>query len=150
MAAADWWGWDFETAYSPEESGFVYGVAGNNATFKHFSDETNLVIDQRGYNTWLVGEANDTPPRASRSTPTTGASKRTTQSAPSPSVSSRMTPLTSSLHFPAGKEKPFRSFRWVPTRKYSCSSTRHFGPRIHSTSFTPTPSNAATTHCFNR
>lgn len=59
MAAADWWGWDFETAYSPEESGFVYGVAGNNATFKHFSDETNLVIDQRGYNAWLVGEANE-------------------------------------------------------------------------------------------
>ncbi|KAF5591423.1 polyamine oxidase precursor [Fusarium pseudocircinatum] len=59
MAAADWWGWDFETAYTPEESGFVYGVAGNNATFKHFSDETNLVIDQRGYNAWLVGEANE-------------------------------------------------------------------------------------------
>ncbi|KAL9561087.1 hypothetical protein ACKAV7_014442 [Fusarium commune] len=59
MAAADWWGWDFETAYSPEESGFVYGVAGNNATFKHFSDETNLVIDQRGYNAWLIGEANE-------------------------------------------------------------------------------------------
>ncbi|KAF5251167.1 hypothetical protein FANTH_3711 [Fusarium anthophilum] len=59
MAAADWWGWDFETAYSPEESGFVYGVAGNNATFKHFSDETNLVVDQRGYNAWLVGEANE-------------------------------------------------------------------------------------------
>ncbi|KAF5612271.1 n1-acetylpolyamine oxidase [Fusarium subglutinans] len=59
MAAADWWGWDFETAYTPEESGFVYGVAGNNATFKHFSDETNLVTDQRGYNTWLIGEANE-------------------------------------------------------------------------------------------
>ncbi|RYC78929.1 hypothetical protein BFJ63_vAg18192 [Fusarium oxysporum f. sp. narcissi] len=57
MAAVDWWGWDFETAFSPEESGFLYGVAGNNATFKHFSDETNLVIDQRGYNAWIVGEA---------------------------------------------------------------------------------------------
>ncbi|EWG52084.1 N1-acetylpolyamine oxidase [Fusarium verticillioides 7600] len=36
MTAADWWGWDFETAYTPEESGFVCAVAGNNATFKHF------------------------------------------------------------------------------------------------------------------
>ncbi|KAJ4256131.1 hypothetical protein NW762_009207 [Fusarium torreyae] len=59
MAAADWWGWDFETAWSPEQSGFLYGVAGNNATFKHFSDETNLVIDQRGYNAWIIGEAKE-------------------------------------------------------------------------------------------
>ncbi|KAM5344444.1 hypothetical protein ACJ41O_012980 [Fusarium nematophilum] len=55
--AAEWWGWDFETAYPPEQSGFQFGVAGNNATFKHFSDETNLVIDQRGFNTFVKGEA---------------------------------------------------------------------------------------------
>ncbi|KAM0414727.1 hypothetical protein ACHAPT_013418 [Fusarium lateritium] len=54
---ADWWGWDFETGYPPEQSGFQFGIAGNNATFKHFSDETNLVIDQRGHNTWIIGEA---------------------------------------------------------------------------------------------
>ncbi|RSL44106.1 hypothetical protein CEP54_014819 [Fusarium duplospermum] len=54
---ADWWGWDFETAYPPEQSGFQFGIAGNNATFKHFSDETNLVIDQRGHNAWIIGEA---------------------------------------------------------------------------------------------
>ncbi|KAF4463796.1 N1-acetylpolyamine oxidase [Fusarium albosuccineum] len=56
---ADWWGWDFEAAIPPEQSGFQFGIAGNNATFKHFSDETNLVIDQRGYNAWIIGEAEE-------------------------------------------------------------------------------------------
>ncbi|KAF4982180.1 hypothetical protein FZEAL_2157 [Fusarium zealandicum] len=57
--AAEWWGWDFETAWPPEQSGFQFGIAGNNATFKHFSDETNLVIDQRGFNAWIIGEAEE-------------------------------------------------------------------------------------------
>lgn len=55
--AAEWWGWDFETAWSPEQSGLQFGIAGNNATFKHFSDETNLVIDPRGFNTFIREEA---------------------------------------------------------------------------------------------
>ncbi|UPK89086.1 hypothetical protein LCI18_000021 [Fusarium solani-melongenae] len=59
MAAIDWYKWDFESAFPPEQSGFKYGVAGENATFKHFSDEMNLVIDQRGFNTWVKGEAKE-------------------------------------------------------------------------------------------
>ncbi|KAF5976390.1 hypothetical protein FBULB1_6949 [Fusarium bulbicola] len=55
--AADWWGWDFEAAWTPDESGLVFGVAGDNATFGYFSDISNLVIDQRGYNYFLKQEA---------------------------------------------------------------------------------------------
>ncbi|RYC78450.1 hypothetical protein BFJ63_vAg18675 [Fusarium oxysporum f. sp. narcissi] len=55
--AAEWWGWDFETAWPPEQCGLQFGVAGNNATFKHFSDETNFVIDPRGFNTFIREEA---------------------------------------------------------------------------------------------
>ncbi|CAG7935716.1 unnamed protein product [Penicillium nalgiovense] len=48
--AVDWWSWDFEAAYSPIESSFVFGCAGDNLTFNYFSDHDNLVIDQRGLN----------------------------------------------------------------------------------------------------
>ncbi|KAH6884599.1 hypothetical protein B0T10DRAFT_462929 [Thelonectria olida] len=57
--AADWWGWDFESAYPPEQSGFQFGIAGNNATFNYYNDMSNLVWDQRGYNTLLIGEAHE-------------------------------------------------------------------------------------------
>ncbi|KAJ5795425.1 uncharacterized protein N7518_003965 [Penicillium psychrosexuale] len=48
--AADWWSWDFEAAYSPIESSFVFGCAGNNLTFNYFSDHDEFVLDQRGFN----------------------------------------------------------------------------------------------------
>ncbi|KAL6366047.1 hypothetical protein LRP88_00142 [Fusarium phalaenopsidis] len=57
--AAEWWGWDFEMVYPPEQCGFLYTIAVQNATFDHFSDETNLVIDQRGFSAWLLGEADE-------------------------------------------------------------------------------------------
>ncbi|KAI1096616.1 putative flavin-containing polyamine oxidase [Rostrohypoxylon terebratum] len=55
--ALEWWEWDWETAYSPEQSGLVFGITGYNLTFYQFSDENNFVWDQRGFNTWLIGEA---------------------------------------------------------------------------------------------
>ncbi|KAH7000638.1 amine oxidase [Ilyonectria destructans] len=57
--AAEWWGWDFEMAILPEQSGFLYDMSVNKAVFEHFSDETNLVWDQRGFNTLIIGEANE-------------------------------------------------------------------------------------------
>lgn len=48
---------DWEDAYSPEESSFVFGAAGDNLTFNQFSDANNLVFDQRGYNQLIKGEA---------------------------------------------------------------------------------------------
>lgn len=56
---AEWWGWDFESAWPPEQSGFQFGIAGNNATFNYYNDVSNLVWDQRGYNHLLIGEANE-------------------------------------------------------------------------------------------
>ncbi|XDG00984.1 hypothetical protein ABKA04_000599 [Annulohypoxylon sp. FPYF3050] len=55
--ALEWWEWDWETAYSPEQSGLVFGITGYNLTFYQFSDANNFVWDQRGFNTWVIGEA---------------------------------------------------------------------------------------------
>lgn len=55
--AVEWWQWDWETSFSPEESSFVYGITGYNLSFYQFSDENNLVVDPRGFNTWLKGVA---------------------------------------------------------------------------------------------
>ncbi|KAF4312532.1 Amine oxidase [Botryosphaeria dothidea] len=55
--AVEWWEWDWETAYPPEQSGFAAGIWGYNATFYQFSEENNFVIDQRGFNAFVLGEA---------------------------------------------------------------------------------------------
>lgn len=57
--AADWWGWDFESAWTPDESGLIYGVAGGNASFGYYSDVSNLVWDQRGYSIIIQEEAKE-------------------------------------------------------------------------------------------
>ncbi|KAI1114616.1 amine oxidase [Nemania sp. NC0429] len=56
--AIEWWTWDWETAWPPEQSGFLYGITGYNLTFYQWSDENNFVIDQRGFNAFIIGEAN--------------------------------------------------------------------------------------------
>ena len=35
----------------------VFGAVGNNYTFGQFGDQNNMCIDQRGFNTWIKGEA---------------------------------------------------------------------------------------------
>ncbi|KAJ5825376.1 hypothetical protein N7474_002514 [Penicillium riverlandense] len=55
--AVEWWNWDWEDAFSPDESSFVFGVAGENLTFNQFSDANNYVWDQRGYNKIIKDEA---------------------------------------------------------------------------------------------
>lgn len=55
--AVEWWMWDWETSYSPEESSFVFGITGYNLTFYQYSEENNFVTDQRGFNTWLKSVA---------------------------------------------------------------------------------------------
>ncbi|KAH6657570.1 putative flavin-containing polyamine oxidase [Truncatella angustata] len=57
--AVEWWSWDWETSYVPEQSSFEFGVAGNNLTFNQFSDENNFVWDQRGFNSFVIGEASE-------------------------------------------------------------------------------------------
>jgi polyamine oxidase len=55
--AVEWWMWDWETAQTPEESSFVFGIAGYNLTQHGFSEDSNFNIDQRGFNAWLKGQA---------------------------------------------------------------------------------------------
>ncbi|KAL4865832.1 hypothetical protein BDV12DRAFT_210915 [Aspergillus spectabilis] len=55
--AVEWWNWDWEGAFTPETSSFVYGVAGENLTFNQFGDRNHLVIDPRGYSAIIEGEA---------------------------------------------------------------------------------------------
>ncbi|KAI2631060.1 putative flavin-containing polyamine oxidase [Hypoxylon sp. NC1633] len=57
--ALEWWSWDWETAWPPEQSGFLFGITGYNLTFYQFSDENNFVWDQRGFNAWVIGEAHE-------------------------------------------------------------------------------------------
>lgn len=57
MAAVEWWNYDWDGAYSPDESSLIFGVTGDNATFNQFGEDNNFVVDQRGFNAWLVGEA---------------------------------------------------------------------------------------------
>ncbi|KAF2090381.1 polyamine oxidase-like protein [Saccharata proteae CBS 121410] len=57
MQAVEWWCWDWETAWTPEESSFEFGITGYNATFYQFSEDNNYVWDQRGFNTWIIGQA---------------------------------------------------------------------------------------------
>ncbi|RDW83817.1 putative flavin containing polyamine oxidase [Aspergillus mulundensis] len=56
--AVEWWNWDWEGAYTPETSSFVFGVASENLTFNQFGDKNNLVVDRRGYSAIIQGEAN--------------------------------------------------------------------------------------------
>lgn len=55
--AVEFWLWDWETAQTPEESSFVYGIVGWNETYYGFSETSNFCTDQRGFNIWLRGEA---------------------------------------------------------------------------------------------
>ncbi|KAH8690275.1 putative flavin-containing polyamine oxidase [Talaromyces proteolyticus] len=55
--AIEWWQWDFEYAYEPDISSLVYGIVNYNTSFYQWSNVNNFVWDQRGFNTWLNGEA---------------------------------------------------------------------------------------------
>ncbi|KAK8135635.1 hypothetical protein PG984_003575 [Apiospora sp. TS-2023a] len=57
--AVEWWLYDGEQAYTPEETSLVFNAAVSNFTFLQFSDENNFIVDQRGHNTWLKGEASE-------------------------------------------------------------------------------------------
>lgn len=56
-AAVEWWNWDWDGSYPPDQSSFVFGATGDNLTFNQFGDNDNFITDQRGFSTWLAGEA---------------------------------------------------------------------------------------------
>ncbi|KAF7113937.1 hypothetical protein CNMCM5793_006120 [Aspergillus hiratsukae] len=55
--AVEWWNWDWESAQTPETSSLVFGLASENITFQQFGSRNELVIDPRGYNAIINGEA---------------------------------------------------------------------------------------------
>ncbi|EQL04233.1 Amine oxidase [Ophiocordyceps sinensis CO18] len=55
--AIEFWSWDFEAAFPPQESSMIFGAASDNLTMAQFSDENNLVTDQRGFSSIIRGEA---------------------------------------------------------------------------------------------
>ncbi|KAH7032746.1 flavin-containing amine oxidoreductase-domain containing protein [Microdochium trichocladiopsis] len=57
--AVEWWLYDGEQALTPEETSLVFNQAVSNFTFLQFSDENEFIIDQRGHNTWIKGEASE-------------------------------------------------------------------------------------------
>ncbi|POS72900.1 N1-acetylpolyamine oxidase [Diaporthe helianthi] len=56
-AAAEWWQWDWDASYPPEQSSLVFGITGDNLTFNQYGQDNNFVVEPRGFNAWLVGEA---------------------------------------------------------------------------------------------
>ncbi|KAH8602191.1 putative flavin-containing polyamine oxidase [Bisporella sp. PMI_857] len=55
--AAEWWEFDWEYSYPPDQSSETWSTVNYNTTFYQFSDENNLVFDSRGFNTFIEGEA---------------------------------------------------------------------------------------------
>ncbi|RDA91848.1 hypothetical protein CP533_3683 [Ophiocordyceps camponoti-saundersi (nom. inval.)] len=55
--AAESWGWDWEAAFPPEHSSMIFGMASDNLTFSQYNEDNNLVIDARGYDAIIRGEA---------------------------------------------------------------------------------------------
>ncbi|KAI1393355.1 putative flavin-containing polyamine oxidase [Hypoxylon trugodes] len=57
--AIEWWSWDWESALSPDENSLVFGVTNYNATFNQFGEDNNFAWDQRGFNRYIIGEADE-------------------------------------------------------------------------------------------
>ncbi|KAI9807809.1 MAG: hypothetical protein M1825_005114 [Sarcosagium campestre] len=55
--AMEWYEMDFEYAQMPDVSSQEFTVGNYNSTFYGFSEVNNFVTDQRGYNTFIHGEA---------------------------------------------------------------------------------------------
>ncbi|KAL8808171.1 MAG: hypothetical protein Q9182_000235 [Xanthomendoza sp. 2 TL-2023] len=55
--AVEWWEFDFDYATPPEESSHEFAVVNYNSTYYQWSDENNFVLDERGFNAFIKGEA---------------------------------------------------------------------------------------------
>jgi polyamine oxidase len=55
--AVEWWLFDWEYTYPPEQSSALFSVVNYNTTFYQYSEENNYVFDQHGFNTIIKGEA---------------------------------------------------------------------------------------------
>lgn len=55
--AVEWWEFDWEYGYNPEQSSQEFAIVNYNTTFYQYSDANNYVFDSRGFNTFIKGEA---------------------------------------------------------------------------------------------
>lgn len=55
--AVEWWEFDWEYSYSPEQSSALFSTVNYNTTFYQYSSENNYVYDSRGFNAFIKGEA---------------------------------------------------------------------------------------------
>lgn len=55
--AIEWWQFDWEYGFNPEESSQEFAIVNYNTTFYQYSDENNFVTDERGFNAFIQGEA---------------------------------------------------------------------------------------------
>ncbi|KAF2138369.1 uncharacterized protein K452DRAFT_353205 [Aplosporella prunicola CBS 121167] len=55
--AVEYWKWDWEAAATPGASSAAFGVAGGNATFNLLGADSHFVVDQRGFRSFVEGEA---------------------------------------------------------------------------------------------
>jgi polyamine oxidase len=55
--AVEWWNFDWEYSYTPEQSSALFSVINYNTTFYQYSSQNNYVYDLRGFNTIIKGEA---------------------------------------------------------------------------------------------
>jgi polyamine oxidase len=54
---AEWWEFDWEYASTPEQTSQEFAIVNYNTTFYQYSDENNYVLDSRGFNAFIKGEA---------------------------------------------------------------------------------------------
>lgn len=52
--AVEWWSFDWEYSYTPEQSSALWSVVNYNTTFYQYSADNNYVYDSRGFNSKLL------------------------------------------------------------------------------------------------
>lgn len=57
--AVEWWEFDWEYSYPPDQSSDLWSVINYNTTFYQYSEANNYVFDERGFNTIIKGEASE-------------------------------------------------------------------------------------------
>lgn len=55
--AIEWFLFDWEYTYPPDQSSALFSVVNYNTTFYQYSEENNFIFDPRGFNTFIQGEA---------------------------------------------------------------------------------------------
>ncbi|MCJ1223849.1 hypothetical protein MMC12_000492 [Toensbergia leucococca] len=55
--ATEWWEFDWEYSFNPEQSSEEWAIINYNTTFYQYSEANNYVFDERGFSAFITGEA---------------------------------------------------------------------------------------------